>query len=215
MNIIRNFRDESIGLDLDSLTEIKLYKNMSRTTIHYYRGFYINCQGNLVGVIATGKGPAFFHNMDIFFLRERPFRFTLESDPYNNTVHFIYDGRLRMKVTYAREQCLPGGVCLEDERHDFFIWLVRAVDNRKFYDFYTLKKAPPLACSLAEYTERNMSSIEHNSQNSVSLDDAIRRADEILDILDEETNQQFEEICNQLTVVCQELGSRDRSNREL
>ncbi|WMT39314.1 hypothetical protein RE628_17845 [Paenibacillus sp. D2_2] len=120
-----------------------------------------------------------------------------------------------MKVTYTREKCLPGGAWIDDERQDFFIWLVRAVDNRKFYDFYSLKKSPPLACSLAEYRERNMSNIEHNSQNSASLDDALRRADEILDNLDEVTNQQIEEVCKQLTVVCEELGSRDKSNKEL
>ena len=210
MNIIRNFRDESIGLDLDSLTEIKLYKSMSRTTIHYCRGFYINCQGNLVGVVATPGGPAFFYNLDIYFLRERPFRFTLESNQFNNTVHFSSDGRQKMQITYMREICLQGGDWVDEELHDFFHWLIRAVNNRKFYGFYTLNNDQPLACSLADRGGMSMSITEHNSLDSVSLDDAIKRADEILDNLDEATNQQIEEVCKQLAAICKEIVSLDK-----
>lgn len=164
---------------------------MSRTTIHYCRGFYINCQGNLVGVVATPGGPAFFYNLDIYFLRERPFRFTLESDQFNNTVHFSQDGRQKMQITYMREISLQEGDWADDELHDFFHWLIKAVNNRKFYGFYTLNKGQPLACSLADRDGRegaSMSTAEYNSQDSVDLDDAIRRADEILDNLDEATN---------------------------
>ncbi|GGG07208.1 hypothetical protein [Paenibacillus aceti] len=170
MNIIRNFRDESVGLDLDTLTEIKLFKSMSRTTIHYYRGFYINCQNNLVGVIATGRGPAFFLNLDIYFLRERPFRFTLESDHQSNTIHFMWGGQQKMNITYSRELYFHRGIWFDDEKHDFFIWLIRAVDNRKFYEFYTLNRDEPLACSLSGRGRKSMINMEHPSRNAAGLE---------------------------------------------
>ncbi|HEY2491748.1 MAG TPA: hypothetical protein VGI33_02310 [Paenibacillus sp.] len=139
MKVIRNF-DSSLldfkAIELYSLLEIELNKE---TTVEYYRGFYINHQDHLIGIVATEKGPLFFYDRDHYLLQENSFQFILRHQGTENTFHFVWNGTTLLELSYLRVLCRDdGGVWVDDHLHDFFSWLDLAVERRNFYSFYTV-----------------------------------------------------------------------------
>ncbi|WP_144407038.1 hypothetical protein [Paenibacillus sp. IHBB 10380] len=139
MIVIRNFNSslfDSKALELYSLLEIELIKE---TTVEYYRGFYINYQDHLIGIVATEKGPLFFYDRDHYLLQENSFRFILRHQGTENTFHFVWNGTTLLGISYLRVLCREdSGAWVDDHLNDFFFWLDLAVERRNFYSFYTV-----------------------------------------------------------------------------
>ncbi|MNJ52985.1 hypothetical protein D3C77_483550 [compost metagenome] len=141
MKLIRNFRHRSIyhskGLDLLTLKEFEIVRDKQA---HYRRGYYINYQGRLLGIVATSKGPLFFCDDDTYLLQKN-FKFQLLHHAEENTFMFTWEGNIKLHIVYPRVLYKRDDVWVDDMVQDFFTWLVMAVKRKKFYSFYTLDEA--------------------------------------------------------------------------
>ncbi|GIP23744.1 hypothetical protein [Paenibacillus sp. J22TS3] len=144
MRIIRNFRISPPfgfkGLELASLREINIAKEPD---VQYQRGFYINFQGNMLGVVATPEGPAFFFNSDTYLLAGDNYQFRLKHKQDESIFYFDWNGASVLQIKYYR---MLGGRAEEDldrNMHEFLNWLIKAAKRKKFKSFYTVDDDSP------------------------------------------------------------------------
>ncbi|WP_110933008.1 hypothetical protein [Paenibacillus bouchesdurhonensis] len=140
MTLIRNFRHRSTfvckGLDLLAMKEVEIIREKQA---EFRRGYYINHEGQLLGIVATPKGPLFFCN-DENYLLEDNFKFQLLHHGKENTFLFSWEGAIKQHIVYPRMLYRKDGQWVDDMIQDFFTWLVAAVKRKKFYSFYTLNE---------------------------------------------------------------------------
>ncbi|AZK47675.1 hypothetical protein [Paenibacillus lentus] len=140
MTLIRNFRHRSTfvskGLDLLAMKEIEVGREKQ---VNFRRGYYINYKGQMIGIVATPKGPLFFCNGDNYLLVDN-FSFQLLHDGKKNTFLFTWEGAIKQKIIYTRMLYRKEDQWVDDMVQDFFAWLVAAVKRKKFYSFYTLNE---------------------------------------------------------------------------
>ncbi|WP_019640546.1 hypothetical protein [Paenibacillus fonticola] len=116
------------------MTEVEIVRDKHA---HYRRGYYINCQGKLLGIVATSRGPLFFCDGDTYLLQDN-FKFQLLHHTEENTFMFTWEGSIKLHIVYPRMLYKRGDVWVDDMVQDFFTWLVMATKRKKFYSFYTL-----------------------------------------------------------------------------
>lgn len=140
MKLIRNFRHRSTivskGLDLLSMKEVEIARDKHA---NYGRGYYINFEGQMLGIVATPKGPLFFCNEDTYLLKDN-FKIQLLHHGQENTFLFTWKGETKLRIAYSRKLYRKGDEWVDDMVQDFFTWLAMAVKRKKFYSFYTLKE---------------------------------------------------------------------------
>lgn len=138
MTLIRNFRHRSTfvckGLDLLTMKEVEI---MREKQANFRRGYYINQKGQLLGIVATPKGPLLFCNGDNYLLKDN-FKFHLLQNGKENTFLFTWEGEIKLRIVYPRVLYRKDDHWVDDMNQDFFTWLVAAVKRKKFYSFYTL-----------------------------------------------------------------------------
>lgn len=115
MKLIRNFRHRSTivskGLDLLAMKEVEIARDKHA---NYGRGYYINFEGQMLGIVATPKGPLFFCNEDTYLLKDN-FKIQLLHHGQENTFLFTWKG----KPSCASHT--PAS-CTEKETSGWMIW---------------------------------------------------------------------------------------------
>lgn len=139
MKLVRSFIQNSEygfkGLDLATMKEVELVRLKQAK---FRRGFYVNHNGQLIGIVATTKGPMFFCNDKQYLLKDQ-FKFHLLHQPRTNTFLFEWNGEIKLHVTYKRILYKKGNALVDDMVQDFYTWLVAASSRKRFYNFYTVE----------------------------------------------------------------------------
>ena len=138
--MIRNFRSQDwiCFIDLDKETNtVSLKETVARKIKNFARGFYINLNGNLIGIAATPDGPLLFTSRGAFLLEEGDYLFKLTRNRLNNTFSFCWRGCTRLEQHYTRALSDERKGWSDDRLVDFFAWLTVVGKRKNFHSFYT------------------------------------------------------------------------------
>ena len=141
IKIIKNFDSplEYCKYYLDS-GEFYLIKRKNEK-VNFNIGFYCNVKGGLYGVIATLRGPVYFHNSTRYYLTEIEYQFRHQHiAKKKGKFEFILDGNVCESVYYDIPLFTDYDVWSEEKDVDFFQWLCQSQENQvekeRFHQFY-------------------------------------------------------------------------------
>ncbi|KOP66828.1 hypothetical protein AMS62_17485 [Bacillus sp. FJAT-18019] len=140
MKFIRRFKESSLhkamGLELGTFREVELDAGKGE---QHCRGFYLHFNGMRIGIVATDEGPVFLCNEDKYLLDKHTAHFLLRKNSEINTFIFMWEGDVKLQISYLRSLIKYDEKWVDDSIFDFFSWLYEASGKRKFYAYYTVK----------------------------------------------------------------------------
>lgn len=105
-------------------------------------GFYVKVGENLVGVMESSKGPVFFNNKNLYYLKGYNYEF-IHSNLVNGKGNFklIVDGVVKEDITYIKPLYTDYDQWSSEKDVDFFQWICQSqesdITKDRFHKYYT------------------------------------------------------------------------------
>ena len=128
--------------DIDNLTcneEADDIREMDKSI-----GFYVKVGHQVIGVMESLRGPIFFNNERLYYLKEIEYCFSHRRlAEKRGNFQLIVNDEIKEDIIYDIPIYTDYDPWSAEEDVDFFQWLIKSTDGeeeiRRFYDFYTSK----------------------------------------------------------------------------
>lgn len=106
------------------------------------RGFYAEVGDNVCGVMASEKGPIFFHNSELYYLLNLDYNFVhIHLEPKLGKFQLVTNNKIKEEIIYSITTLTDYDSWSNERDVDFFQWLYQVEESEeekvRFHEFYT------------------------------------------------------------------------------